>query len=110
MTPPTGWSGLFWSAFKRSRNAMVLLDEDRRAVEVNPAFLGLIGQRRIDVVGHPLYEFVVDGPTATPGEWHAALQQEDFAGVVDLFCADGSVVTVQWAGHPEFATGKRLAL
>jgi PAS domain S-box-containing protein len=110
MATASGWAGLFMSAFRRSRNAMVLLDEERRVVEVNPAFLGLLGHRRGDVMGHQAWEFVVDGPAATPGEWHMMLNQDDFSGVVDMVHTDGSVVTVQWAGHPEQATGKRLAL
>src|SRR3954452_9679688 len=110
MATASGWAGLFMSAFRRSRNAMVLLDEQRRDVEVNPAFLGLLGQRRGDVMGHQAWEFVVDGPATTPGEWHTMLNQDDFSGVVDMVHTDGSVVTVQWAGHPEQATGKRLPL
>jgi PAS domain S-box-containing protein len=105
-----GWPALFFDAFKRSRNPMVLLDEERRAVEVNPAFLELLGQRRAGVLGRPVWEFVVDGPVVSPGEWRAALTQEEFSGVADMICSDGTLVTVQWAGHPETATGKRLVL
>ena len=32
-----GWSGLFATAFERSRNAMVLTDAQRVIVDVNPA-------------------------------------------------------------------------
>ena len=39
MARQEGWPALFWSAFKGSRNAMVLLDERRRHVEVNGAYL-----------------------------------------------------------------------
>src|SRR3954451_4349469 len=110
MPRASGWPGLFWNAFKRSRNAMVLLDDERRTIDVNPAFLRLIDQRRADVVGRPAWEFVVDGPAASPGEWRAALRQEEFSGVVDMIRSDESIVTVQWAGHPETATGKQLVL
>ena len=104
------WSGLFWNAFKRSRNAMVLLDEERTTVAVNAAFLELLGHRRSEVIGHPAWELVADGPALTPGEWRAALRSEEFSGVVDLVHVNGGVVTVQWAGHPEQATGKQLVL
>src|SRR3954454_1563424 len=110
MPPPSGWSGLFWKAFKRSRNPMVLLDEDRRHVAVNSAYMELVGARRGDLLGHPVYERVVDGPVVSPGEWRAALKEEEFSGVAELIRADGSTVTVQWAGYPEVATGKRLVL
>jgi PAS domain S-box-containing protein len=110
MSSQAGWAGLFWNAFKRSRNAMALLDDERRAVEANPAFLRLVGHRRATVIGRPFYEFVADGPIASPGEWRAAMAQDEFTGVADMIHKDGTLVTVQWAGHPETATGRRLAL
>jgi PAS domain S-box-containing protein len=110
MARESGWASLFQNAFKRSRNAMVLLDEQRRAVDVNPAYLALLGRRRAAVIGHPIYEFVVDGPVATRGEWRAALTHDEFSGVADMICAEGDTVTVQFAGHPEIATGQRLVL
>jgi PAS domain S-box-containing protein len=110
MPQMSGWAGLFWKAFKRSRNAMVLLDTERRLIEANPAFLRLLGYRRADVIGRPTWEFVVDGPAATPGEWRAMLQQDEFSGVIDMIRADESIVTVQWAGNPEMATGRQLVL
>src|SRR4051794_1509950 len=110
MPRPTGWPALFWSAFKQSRNPMVLLDEHRRQVELNPAYLGLLGARRSELIGRPVYENMVDGPTATPGEWRAALEQDEFSGVVQMIRSDGTNVTVQFAGHPETVTGRRLVL
>jgi hypothetical protein len=32
-----GWSGLFETAFRQSRNAMVLVDEQRRQLDANGA-------------------------------------------------------------------------
>lgn len=110
MPRPSGWSALFWNAFKSSRNAMVLLDEERRHVAVNGAYMALIGARRNELLGRPVWERVVDGPVVSPGEWHSALKQDEFSGVADLIRADGSIVTVQWAGYPESATGKMLVL
>jgi PAS domain S-box-containing protein len=110
MTPAGGWQALFWDAFKRSSNAMVLLDERRCHVEVNGGYLELLGYRRGDLVGRPVYEIVVGGPAATAEEWRVAIGQEQFDGTVDLWRADGGRVTVQFAGHPELVTGRRLIL
>ena len=41
-----GWSALFSTAFAQSKNAMALVDAQRRHVEVNPAYLRLLGYRR----------------------------------------------------------------
>ena len=66
ITRGDGWSGLFWTAFRQSRNAMLLLDENRRLVEVNGALIQLLGHERDSMVGQPMYRFVVGGPVASP--------------------------------------------
>ena len=53
-----GWSTLFSAAFRQSRNAMVLLDDRRRLIEVNAAYLRLLGYRREAVIGKHFYDFV----------------------------------------------------
>ena len=64
-----GWAALFWSAFKDSRNAMVLLDEHRRHVDVNGAYLKLAGYPRDEVIGRPVWEYIAGGPLQTEREW-----------------------------------------
>jgi DNA-binding CsgD family transcriptional regulator len=105
-----GALGLFRAAFKRSRNAMALLDERRRIVDLNGALIGLLERSRTEFIGHPVYEFVAHGPLATEAEWRAALVGPDFLGHVELVRADGGTVTVQYAAHPELVTGRRLVL
>ena len=46
MARQAGWSGLFSTAFKQSRNAMVLVDERRIQIDVNGAYLKLLGYDR----------------------------------------------------------------
>lgn len=104
------WSKLFSAAFSQSRNAMALLDDRRRAVRVNGALLKLTGYRSEDLIGQPIYNFVVGGPAATEAEWAADLRSGDFSGETQLRCADGSEVAVQWAATVEILTGQRLVL
>lgn len=104
------WAELFWTAFRQSRNAMVLLDSQRVQVDANGAYLKLMGYRREQIVGRPVYEFVVDGPVATAREWQASLREGRFTGEAELICADGSRVAVQWAATTEVVTGRRLVL
>jgi PAS domain S-box-containing protein len=106
----SGWSGLFWNAFRQSKNAMVLVDAQRRHVEVNGAYLQLLGYRRSDLIGRPVHEFVADGPVASAREWRAWLRSKQFSGVAELVRADGGRVTVEFAGHPEIVTGRQLVL
>src|SRR3954466_362287 len=110
MARASGWPALFWDAFKQSRNGMVLLDEQRCQVEVNPAYVELLGAHRSALLGRPVYEHIEDGPIVSAGEWRVTIQKEGFSGVVRLVRGDGELVTVQFAGHPETVTGKRLVL
>ena len=105
-----GWSALFWEAFKRSSNAMVLLDDQRRQVEVNRAYAELTGYERSALLGRPVFELVADGPILTNREWREVLQKTEFTGVAELICRNGDRIRVDFAGHPEVVTGKQLVL
>jgi len=106
----SGWAALFRDAFNQSRNAMVLLDDDRRHVEVNGAYVQLLGYRPSDLIGRPVYELRADHSAMSEKQWHAALRQRQFTGAIDLLRADGAQVTVEYAGHPEIVTGRQLVL
>jgi PAS domain S-box-containing protein len=105
-----GWSSLFTAAFRRSRNAMVLLDAERRLVDINGAYVRLVGHGRDDSIGRPMWHFIVDGPLVTPEEWKEQLASGRFTGVADLRCADGSTVTVQWGASAELVGSRHLVL
>lgn len=105
-----GWPALFWEAFTRSRNPMVLLDGDRRHVEVNGAYLQLAGYAREQLIGVPVYRFFATGPMTTEAEWRGMMRQKQFTGVAEIVCADGRRVRVEFAGHPEKVTGVQLVL
>jgi PAS domain S-box-containing protein len=108
--PPSGWDELFWSAFTNSRNAMALVDAQRRYVEVNGAHIQLLGYRRGDLIGRPVYEHVAGGPIMTATEWGATITRDQFTGVAEMIRADGGTLTAEWAGHPAVVTGTRLIL
>jgi PAS domain S-box-containing protein len=104
------WAALFSTAFTSSRNAMVLLDSARRHVDVNGAYLTLLGHRRRDIIGQPVYRFVAGGPLLSPAEWKSTMMQREFTGEGELVAADGSKVKVQFAATTEVVTGRRLVL
>jgi PAS domain S-box-containing protein len=105
-----GWAGLFNRAFRQSRNAMVLVDHRRIHVDVNGAYLKLLGYPREDVIGAPMRRFVTEPAFASAAEWAAALAGGHFTGETELICADGSRVGVQWGATVEVVTGRRLVL
>ena len=106
----SGWPGLFWAAFKRSRNPMALLDVHRCHVEVNGAYLALLGYPRDALIGRAIEGFVADGRHISQHAWRADLQKQQFTGVAELLCHDGRRVRVEFAGHPERVTGQQLVL
>jgi PAS domain S-box-containing protein len=108
--PDCGWAELFMGAFTRSRNAMVLLDERRRFVDVNGAYVQLVGYRRSALLGRQVSEFVIGGPIVSEREWRAALRQGQFTAVGDLRREDGGQVRVEFAGHPATVAGQQLVL
>jgi PAS domain S-box-containing protein len=104
------WANLFSTAFKQSRNPMVLVDSSRRLVDVNGAWLKLLGYRREEMIGRPLFKFVVGGPQLSPAEWRELLATERFTGEGQLRSADGATVAVQYAATTEVVTGRKLVL
>ena len=110
MSSPDGWAGLFSGAFAQSRNAMALVDADRRHRDVNGAYLRLLGYRRDQLVGRPVWEIVQDGPLVTEAQWRDFLVQRRFAGDAAMLTADGSTVRVHWGATVEVCTGEQLVL
>jgi len=89
---------------------MVLLDSGRLHVDANGAYLKLLGYRRKDIIGRPVYRFVAGGPLLSPAEWKAEMMKGDFTGEGEVMAADGSRVAVQFAATTEVVTGRRLVL
>jgi DNA-binding CsgD family transcriptional regulator len=57
-----------------------------------------------------MWEFVADGPLATPAEWRGLLAEHRFSGEADLVRSDGEQVGVQWGPTAEVVTGRHLVL
>jgi PAS domain S-box-containing protein len=104
------WGPLFRAAFKQSRNAMVLVGQDRSLLDVNGAFLQLTGHKRAAIVGNPVYALVDGGPVMTSEQWARELTRDHFSGEVGVVCADGTVLVSQWGAHPAGAAGHRIVL
>jgi DNA-binding CsgD family transcriptional regulator len=105
-----GWHAIFNAAFRRSRNAMLLVDIHRTLVDVNPAFAKLLHRRRSTLIGRPLWELVHGGPLVTPEEWLELLRKDEFFGEAAMRLPDDSAVRVHFAAHPAIVTGTQLVL
>jgi DNA-binding CsgD family transcriptional regulator len=110
VAPQGEWGRLFGAAFLQSRNGMVLLDGRRRQVDVNGAYLRLLGYRREQVIGRPIHEFVIGGPLWSDAEWEAAIRSGTFTGDVEMRTAEETKVAIQFAATVEVITGRHLIL
>jgi PAS domain S-box-containing protein len=104
------WGPLFRAAFKQSRNAMVLVAQNRSLLDVNGAFLQLTGYKRAAIVGNPVYSLVDGGPLMTSEQWAHELTRAQFDGEVGVICADGSVLSSHWGAHTAGPIGRRVVL
>ena len=100
---------LFWAAFRRCRNGMILVDHERRCVDVNAAFVELLGYQRSELIGRRYHEFAVEPPLSDEA-WRQLTHGSDFYVTRQLRRADGQHVSVELAGHRETVTGRDLIL
>jgi PAS domain S-box-containing protein len=105
-----GSAHLFAAAFAQSKNAMALVDADRRIADANAACISLIGYMRDALIGEPVYRFVAGGPVLSPADWAAAVRDGQFTGTAEVVCADGTRVAAQWAMTTEIVTGRQMTL
>ena len=106
----SAWREMFRQAFIRSNNAMALMDDQRRFVEVNGACLQLLGYSRDELVGMHFHDVSATGQVLRQREWERVLKQRQFIGVRELKRADGVTVRVEFAGHIETFTRTPLVL
>jgi PAS domain S-box-containing protein len=105
-----GWERLFWLVFKRTSNPIVLLDEERRIVDVNDAALALFDTERAQVLGTSMADYIrPDERDIAAREWGEFLASGEYAGKRALVRVDGSEVETEFAARLERIDGRRLA-
>jgi len=107
----TGLEGLLWFVFRRSENAMVLADEQRRFVEVNDAALQLLGRERAELIGTPVADTIRPSERErSDREWQAFMRSGEHAGTRNIVRADGSEVRIEVAARVLQVGARRLAI
>jgi PAS domain S-box-containing protein len=107
----TGWERLFWLVFERTSNPVVLLDEQRRIVEVNDPAVQLLGGDRDSLTGSSIRDSVTPSERArSDREWQEFLRSGEYSGCRDLIRADGSEVQVDFAARLADVAGRHRAI
>jgi PAS domain S-box-containing protein len=106
-----GWGRLFWLVFERTSNPIVLLDDERRIIEVNDAALALFGGERDELIGMSIADSIrpEERPRAA-SEWQTFLGSGEYSGTRALLRADGSEVQIDFAARLALVGGRRLAI
>jgi PAS domain S-box-containing protein len=106
-----GWERLFWLVFERTSNPIVLLDDERRIVEVNEAGLSLFGGERQELIGTSIADSIRPAERDLAArEWDQFLKTGEYSGTRALVRADGSEVQIDFAARIAIVDGRRLAI
>ncbi len=106
-----GWEPLFWSVFEVSKNPVVLVDEQRVIVDVNPAGSELVGVAREAMLGKLADEFLAPHELASVAAgWRQLWDTDMWYSERDLIAADGSHVRVEYAGRIGDVGGRKVAV
>ena len=106
-----GYAGVFWTAFRRSTNAMFVGGLDRRIVAVNEAGTALAGRSVEALVGERMTT-LLDDPAEAPDDatWRALVLRGESFGRRRIRRPDGSTRVVEYAMRAARAGGSVLVL
>jgi len=100
----------FRAIYAQAQAGIVLLDDEGRLLDANPAMLKLLARSESEVIGHPLSHFA-------PGEWAqkivnltASVGAESHAVDVPMQKPDGALIYVEWNVSPHIAPGVTMAV
>jgi PAS domain S-box-containing protein len=106
-----GWEALFWVLFQESSNPIVLVDEQRRFIELNDAALALLGYSRGALMGRPLTEVIAPAERAeSTRAWHTFLRTGEYEGTRSFMRADGTEIPLDFAARLTTIGGRRLGV
>ena len=106
-----GWAPVFWTAFRRSANAMFVVDLERRILAVNDAATVLAGRSADALIGER-FSIVLDDPAEAPDEatWRAQVLRGESSGRRRLRRPDGSTRDIEFAMRAARTGGSVLVL
>jgi PAS domain S-box-containing protein len=106
-----GWERLFWLVFERTSNPVILLDDQRRILEVNDAALSLFGGQREQLISNSIADSIRPAERDLAArDWESFLGSGEYSGKRALVRADGSEVQIDFAARAALVGGRQLAI
>ncbi|HEX2547272.1 MAG TPA: response regulator, partial [Ramlibacter sp.] len=101
----------FRAIYDQAQSGIVLLDEQGRFTDANPAMLALLGRTRAQLLGQPVAD-LAPGPWRSMVEAQLASPAADRAwrGEFPLLRADGKLVHLEWSVSSHAEPGVRIAI
>ena len=110
-TGDAGWAPVFWTAFRRSANAMFVTDLERRILAVNDAATVLAGRSADALIGER-FSTLLDDPAEAPDDaaWRAQVLRGESFGRRRVRRPDGSTRDIEFAMRAARTGGTMLVL
>ncbi len=109
--PSHGWETWFWAVFAASRNAMAILDADRRVVSTNEALQRLLGHREEDLAGRAIDEALPAADrVAIRDRWQTMLARGQAHGAQDVVAGRDGRLELGFAAHVAHVGGRLVVL
>ena len=97
--------------FDRSRRPMMVTDDDRRYVDVNPAACELLGMGRAEILARRIDDFATpERRKALPAAWRELLRAGENAGVFDFLLPTGDRVRAGYSSVAHVGPHRHLTI
>ena len=100
---------LFEAIFVNARDAMLIVDDERRLVDVNPAAAELVAMTRDELMKLKIDDLMPEAwLVLAPGVWEEFQAAGQRRGEVDILGADGMTVATEYAAAANFLPGRHI--
>ena len=95
--------------FEASLDAIAIVDDQGKYVEVNPAFCQLLGVSHSQILGHQIGNFI-ESSSDIEQQWRILLQQGQATGELRLRHSDGTLRDAEYTAKANFVPGRHLTV
>src|SRR5206468_254401 len=91
--------------------AIMLLNQQRQIIEINPPFIGLLGYTRGALIGRTITDIIAPRERVESAEaWRQFFASGEYSGTRTFVHSSGSEVTMEFAARLSDVGGRRLGV